>query len=268
MKMRKIVSLLLIVVMICTVLTGCGKSKAVKAAEEAITAIGEITIDSGDAIASAEKLYNILTDSEKAQVDNRLALVDARESFEKLQGDLVYDNAKKAYEQLNVVADLCSNGMDDIYGAWHFGIYKAKDTKSYESIFDNMAKSTPHFSSAELKAAAENVSSYGADMVGKLMAADWQYCLYVVEQAILDRGDYATIEKEMNEAQAILQELTKTYDDYSYYPKLKDYYAAVSSYVEFFKSPSGSFQQLSDTVNNYETNIRTNRSDVGFLFNK
>ena len=65
-----------------------------------------------------------------------------------------------------------------------------------------------------------------------------------------------------------LQELTKTYDDYSYYPKLKDYFAAVSSYVEFFKSPSGSFKQLSDTVNNYETNIRTYQSDVGFLFNK
>ena len=265
MKKRSII-IVIAVILSLTLLAGCGKSKAVKAAEEAIKAIGEISIDSGDAIASAEKLYNILTDSEKASVSNRLELVEAREAFDNLQGDLVYDNAKQAYEQLNKVADLCANGMDDIYGAWYFGIYKASDTKSYESVYDNMARETPHFSSDELKTAGEMI--FSADMTELLMKNDWQYCLYVVEEAITLRGDYDTIDTELNAAQNILQELTKTYDDYSYYPKLKDYFAAVSSYVEFFKSPSGSFTQLSDTINGYENNIRTYRSDVGFLFNR
>ena len=35
---------------------------------------------------------------------------------------------KKAYEKLNDVADLCIKGMDDIYGAWYFGIYKSRDS--------------------------------------------------------------------------------------------------------------------------------------------
>jgi hypothetical protein len=100
------------------------------------------------------------------------------------------------------------------------------------------------------------------------LKSDWQYALYIVERALKNRGDYTTVETEMAEAQTILQELTKTYSDYTYYPKLKDYYASVSAYVEFFKSPTGSFKQLSDTINTYENNIRTYKSDVGFLFNE
>lgn len=61
-------------------------------AEEAITAIGEVTIDSGDAIAEAEKLYDLLSDSEKAGVNNYLYLdlVEAREAFEILQNEIIY----------------------------------------------------------------------------------------------------------------------------------------------------------------------------------
>lgn len=88
----------------------------------------------------------------------------------------------------------------------------------------------------------------------------------MAEAALTLRGDYNTVDAKMSEAEAILQELTNTYEDYTYYPKLKEYYSVVSSYAEFFISPSGTFKQLSDTVNNYETSIRTHQSDAGFLF--
>lgn len=276
MKKTRLLSVILALFMFAALFSGCGKSKAVSAAEDAIKAIGEISIDSGEAIANAEKLYGILTDSEKSNVKNRLELVDAREAFDKLQGEMVYENAKKAYEKLNDVADLCIKGMDDIYGAWYFGIYKASDSTT-SNVFDNMAKETPHLSSQDLKDGADYygklVGGLGYDMMAKIMVStktegSWQYCLYAAESAITLKGDYDTINSEMDEAQNILQELTTTYDDYTYYPKLKDYYSAVSSYVEFFKSPSGSFKMLSDTVNGYENNIRTYQSDVGFLFKK
>lgn len=96
----------------------------------------------------------------------------------------------------------------------------------------------------------------------------WQNCVTVAQGAIILRGDYDTITEKMAEAENILQELTNSYDDYTYYPRLKEYYAAVSSYVEFFTSPTGSFNQLADTVNNFEKTIRTYQSDVGFLFTK
>lgn len=249
-------------IVLCVCLCACGKSEAVKSAEDAISAIGKVSVDSGDAIANAEKLYGILTDAEKEKVENRLTLVEAREQFEKVRGEIIYTNAKEAYVKLKEVADLCVSGMDDIYNAWYFGIYEADDTYS-SSFYYEMSKEVSSFTEDELKAAGD---SLGFD--AWLAKSDWQYSLWIVESAITARGDYDTITANMNEAEKVLQTLTEEYDDYTYYPKLKDYYSAIKSYVEFYTNPSGSFKQLADTVNNYENGIRTLESDVSFLFNK
>lgn len=126
-----------------------------------------------------------------------------------------------------------------------------------------MSQDVPGFTSEELEAAANGlgISVRGAQ-------SDWQCSLWIVEAAITNRGDYDMITANMQEAEKVLQQLLEEYDDYTYYPKLKDYYAAIKSYVDFFTSPSGSFNQLADTINTYENNIRTLASDVSFLFNK
>lgn len=266
---KKSICLILALVM-CVSMCACGKSKAVKAAEDAIVAIGEVTVDSGDVIANAEKLYGILTDEEKAGVENRLTLVDAREEFEALKGELVYKNAEEAYEKLKNIAELCVDGMDAVYGAWYFGIYEADDTTDSSFCYE-MSLEVPGFTETELEEAVSSLGEdigFGEELTIMLARSDWQYCLWIVEEAISIRGDYATINTYMEDAEKILQELTEEYDDYTYYPKLKDYYAAIKSYVEFFSSPSCSFNQLVSTINDYENGIRTLESDVGFLFNK
>lgn len=80
--MKKGVALILLCV--CLSLSACGKSKTVKAVEAAIDGIGEVTLDSGAAIETAEKLLHILTENEKEKVDNRIILVKAREKYDKL----------------------------------------------------------------------------------------------------------------------------------------------------------------------------------------
>lgn len=257
--MRRALALILALSM-TILMCACGSS-AVKDAETAINEIGEVTTDSLEQITKAEKLYNLLTDAEKGKVKNRLALVEAREEFDKLQKAIIYDNAKKAYEELNAVADLCVKGMDDIYGAWYYGIYKLKD-HNYDMYYW-FASETPHLSQSDLEKAASDLG-----FSETLVRSDWQYCLYVAETALANKGVYDDVNDKMADSLSILQELTETYNDYEYYPKLKEYYAKVSSYVEFFNSPSGSFKQLADTINDYENNIRTYQTDVGFLFSK
>lgn len=256
--MKKMFTLLLVAIMSVS-LVGCSKSQAVKDAEDAITAIGEVTVDSKEAIENAERYYNILTDAEKAEVENRMTLMDAKEDFEKVKGEVVYKNAKEAYEKLKAVASMCVSGMDDIYNAWYFGIYKADDT----SWFDFSLAQEVSFSTDEIEAARKSLGASES-----AAQSNWQYSLWIVEEAISTRGDYATIQADMAEAEKVLQTLTSEYDDYTYYPKLKEYYASVKSYVDFYTSPSGSFNQLADTVNNYENNLRTLESDVSFLFSK
>jgi len=258
--MKKAISLALVFVL-CLSLCACGKSKAAKEAEAAIDAIGEVTVDSGEAIKNAEKLYNILTDAEKADVDNRLTLVEAQEKYAELQSELTYENAKKAYEALKEVADMCVTGMDAVYGAWYYGIYKA-DAK-YGVTFYALSLETPGFSSSEIEDAAKVIGMKESSLKG-----NWQNCLNLVLSAIALRGDYTAIDEKMSAAEDILQELTSTYDDYTYYPKLKSYYSAVSSYVDFYENPTGSFKQLADTVKEFENTIRTYEADVSFLFTK
>lgn len=267
--MKRIV-LLVLVLALCLSLCACGKSKAAKEAEAAIEAIGEVSIDSGDAIKNAEKLYNILTDAEKADVDNRLVLVEAQEQFAKLQETLIYSNAKESYEALKEVATLCVNGMDDIYGAWYFGVYKAKNASGNYYFYYDLAKETPNLSGGDLKNAAEKIGfpiSGDRDSCSALKK-DWQKSLTVTMAAIALRGDYDTITTKMENEKKCLQALTEVYDDYTYYPRLKEYYAAVGSYVEFYTNPTGSFNQLADTVKEFENTIRTYEADVGFLFTK
>lgn len=255
--MKKI-SLILVLLIIVSILTGCSKSKDAKAAEDAINAIGEVSSESKELIERAEKLYGILTDSEKSSISNRMVLVEAREKYDSLQNEAIYTNARDAYQSLKEVAKLCENGMDDIYGAWYFGIYKADDCTA-SNFYSKFAENTPHLTKKQLEDVGLSYS---------LVKDDWEMCLLVAEAAIEKKGDYETVKESMKKAGDILQELTTIYGDYTYYPKLKEYYAAISSYVDFFTSPSGSFKQLSDTVNNYETSIRTLDSEVGFLFNK
>lgn len=81
--MKRLLSLVLVIVMLLS-LCGCGKTDAAIAAEEAIAAIGVVTLDSEEAIAYAEKLYGILTDNEKESIENRLELANAREEYERL----------------------------------------------------------------------------------------------------------------------------------------------------------------------------------------
>lgn len=84
--MKKAISLIMSIAL-CMCLCACGKNEAVKSAEDAISAIGEVSADSGEAIANAEKYYGILTDAEREKVENRLALVEAREQFDKVIGE-------------------------------------------------------------------------------------------------------------------------------------------------------------------------------------
>lgn len=52
--MKKAV-IFIVSIVLCVSLCACGKSEAVKSAEDAISAIGEVFVDSGDAIAKRRK---------------------------------------------------------------------------------------------------------------------------------------------------------------------------------------------------------------------
>ena len=92
--MKKIVGVLLMAALLLAVLAGCGKSSEVKAVEEAIDGLGTITLDSGEAIANAQALYNGLSEKEKESVENLQALNAAQVAYD----DLVEEAAQATLE--------------------------------------------------------------------------------------------------------------------------------------------------------------------------
>ena len=83
--------ILAIMLCVCMLVMACGcKSKAAVAADKLISAIGEVTIDSGDAISEAEKAVNLL---------------DTKE-LESLEYISVWDDAKKEYEIICAVTTI------------------------------------------------------------------------------------------------------------------------------------------------------------------
>ena len=81
--MKKAISLFLALIM-CLSLCACGKSEAVKETEQAIKAIGKVTMSSQDAIEEASNLFDALTSEEQAKVSNRNDLSKAKDEFQSL----------------------------------------------------------------------------------------------------------------------------------------------------------------------------------------
>lgn len=81
--MKKLVGLLL-VFLLCLSIAGCGKSEAVKNVEAMIEGLGEITVESIDAIRAAEEAYGALTPEEQGKVKNIETLSAARDRYYEL----------------------------------------------------------------------------------------------------------------------------------------------------------------------------------------
>ena len=81
--MKKIAAALL-ALLLCLTLCACGKSEAVIAVESMISQLGEITLDSEEAIIASEIAYGNLSEKEKEKVENYPVLLDARDAYEKI----------------------------------------------------------------------------------------------------------------------------------------------------------------------------------------
>lgn len=115
--MKKTIAIILVLVM-CVSLCSC-KSKDVKNVETLIDAIGEVTVNSEQAITDAEEAYASLDDDEKADVENYELLTSARADFDALfvSIEITIDNWQDYFELVTAVS-WEENDFDEITGAF------------------------------------------------------------------------------------------------------------------------------------------------------
>lgn len=86
--MKNIIAIIL-VVCICIGISGCGKSEASTACEKLVQAIGEVTLESEQAIIAAEEAYNALSEEQKGEIsDCKQAIEAARTTYDGLVAEV------------------------------------------------------------------------------------------------------------------------------------------------------------------------------------
>lgn len=175
-----------------------------------------------------------------------------------------FENSKEAYQKLNEAGKICQQAISDIYNAWLWGIYDYDDYHSASS----RATALQGEVTVDLNAGSEEGDRAEGYMSLALLYGDseWQACVDLVVAAYEGGGIYEDVAALMNEAQASLKTVSEKNADYQYYPTLKQYFSKLSAMFEFVKSPSGSFEQLKTTKNDYINAILTYQGDLSFVF--
>ena len=179
----------------------------------------------------------------------------------------VFEHSKAAYLKLNETAEICEQAMSDIYNAWMWGIYDWDDKKTASELSSSLQKEV----SVDLESGADLLyedSTAGTYLILSALMndSDWQGCVELVIASYENTGVYAQADTLLAEAQSALKVVSEKNADYQYYPMLKQYYAKISAMLEFVKSPSGSFEQLKTTKNDYMNSIDSYQGDLSFVF--
>ena len=172
-----------------------------------------------------------------------------------------FEYANSAYEKLVVAANLCEAMMDVVYAAGVYAVYQSDNMLGYSQI-NRFAKAIG-MTYDEVMA---GMNAYGLDKDDYCDLSKATPAMQIASAALIKNGTCAKVEEYMSEAKDELKQVTADYADYTGYPTLKTFYSEISSYLEFIKNPSVSFSQVETTVNAYETNIRTYKNDLNFIF--
>ncbi len=136
MRKYKFYSLVLAISLLLT-LCSCGKSEEVKAVESAIESIGAVTIDSGEKIEAVRNSYDMLSDENKAKVENFSMLTEAEAQYAKIAPvHLTVDNINEYLNFNFSYSDVERSSMLGLsFGSTRisFETYSIKDGK-YEDV--------------------------------------------------------------------------------------------------------------------------------------
>lgn len=191
-----------------------------------------------------------------------------------------FEASKAAYDNIDVAYEITEQFGSDIYEAWRLGIYD--DDEILDDGADYLAEELS-LSADEIRAGAaytlyqdewetmtedeKQEAINNADMFFVFFEDDlFSFCVAAVSNAYVVNGKVEEAQIALDAAKAQMKELSANYSDYEHYPNLKGYYTTTSSFFEFCQNPTGSFEQVKDTINDYNNEARDYISDLDYIF--
>lgn len=281
-EMKKAVSILLVLAMVFS-LCACGKSKAATECENMIAALGEVDVDSGAAIETAEKAYAALTKDEQNSISESAAvLADARSAY-------TFEVSKAAYQNIKSAYDIIHKFGSDLYEAWYLVSYQSQKLMNSNTV-KVLASEVQYLSEEELQMGLAFVlakNKYGEDwyslsdaekdsyieMAGNYAGDDFfnqTNCLFITTWTVIRafelNGKTAEAQEYLDSAKTYMRELSEKYSDYEYYPDLKGFFTMAGSYLDVCCDSGLSFTQFQDVKNEYEKEARDYTNDLDYIF--
>lgn len=195
-----------------------------------------------------------------------------------------FEASKDAYDNINIAYEITEQFGADIYEAWRMGIYED----------DEILENGVGYLASELNLSEDELVTGVAYCVNEIMGEnDWEdlpesekeaylsttdmyfrlfeddlfsFCVMAVTGAYQANGKIEEAKAALEAAKQEMKELSDKYSDYEHYPNMKGYYTTASSFFEFCQNPTGSFEQVVNTINDYKNEVRDYKSDLDYLF--
>lgn len=194
-----------------------------------------------------------------------------------------FETSKAAYDNIDIAYEITEQFGSDIYEAWRLGIYDkdeilddgAKHLAKELSLSEDEIRTGVAYTIAtaigedwdELSEDDKNKYIDNADSFFSVMEDDlFSFCVMAVIGAYTVNGKVEEAQNALDAAKAQMKELSQEYSDYEHYPNLKGYYTTTSSFFDFCNNPTGSFEQVKDTINKYKNEARDYISDLDYIF--
>lgn len=188
-----------------------------------------------------------------------------------------FEASKAAYDSINEAYVIVEKLGSDIYEAWRLGIYE--DDELFDAGVKHLATEVS-LSEDELLAGmlyyleelfdedysdALTVSNSGGifEIFDDVL---FSFCVDIVVDAYKVNGKLDEVQAALDTAKGRMKELSEKYSDYEHYPNLKGFYTTTTAYFSFCQNPTGSFEQLKDTVNEYRKEARDYINDLNYVF--
>ena len=195
-----------------------------------------------------------------------------------------FDASKAAYESIEAAYEITEKFGEDIYEAWRMGINEKDEIMDeglgYLSAELNLTEEELVEGMAYMWAvdvsgldwdelSEEDKESYrGMESLVFIMFEDdfFSMCVWMIDAAYEVNGMIETAETALNDAKSQMKTLSEEFSDYEHYPNLKGYYTTTSSFFDFCVNPTGSFEQVKTTINDYRNEARDYISDLDYIF--
>lgn len=208
---------------------------------------------------------------------------------EHLEDRKAFDISKKAYDNVIKAYDIAEQYGDDIYDAWYVGIFNEDELYEQGSklLASELNLTEEDVSQGvayalidafgwnwdevdpETKKAYMAVEDSGTYFLAVSLLADIKtFCVECVNGAYEVTGKSDEALTALEEAKTLMKELGEKYADYEHYPNLKKIYTETASFLDFCINPTGSFDQLRETLNEYKNNVRDLSNDLEYIFIK